>query len=277
VNGEIMRGRIRRRDDPSIFAVAASLLATFVANARFKPDELGLAADETVFSRFLVAPRAPLAKGAYDRYPIFGELMGAFAAFLHQDLRHYDYRLGRENARAFLLRWFALPEGSPLFAHWPEAKREEWLARYAVKDDKGNIVRIQKFADDAPASEPQRLIPIIPLVGALQEEIAIPDRAGMLRHLNFDYYEFDIGRRLDALFDAVKREVAGGSGWLGRRAIGAVLDAVWIGLRSKAIAPIRQSFETARRQAEERVELAEARTVRPAFTRRKKTNGWHRV
>lgn len=283
VDGEIMRGRIRRRNDPSIFAVAGSLVGTLIANGRFKPDELGLAADETVFSRFLVAPSAPVIGEKYDRYPIFGELMGAFAAFLHQDLRHYDYRLGRENARAFLLRWFALPEDNPLFAVWPAEKREQWIGRYGVKDRNDQPLRLQRFEGGEAKGAPQRLVPIIPLIGDLKKEIAIAERAPLLRHLNYDFYDFDIGRRIDQLYDAAKREIAaaskGGIGaWLGKIGTGAYLDIGWrTAIRGKLIEQIRAAFEAGRRQAAEKVAAVTRTELRPAATSRKRRNGWHRV
>ncbi len=284
VNGEIVRGRVKRRDDASIFAVASSLLGTFVANSRFKPGELGLAADETVFSRFLVAPRSVEVqedgKRKYDRYPIFGELMGAFAAFLHEDLRHFDYRLGRENARAFLLRWFALPEDNQVFS-WPDDKREQWIERYAVKED-NNLVRIQEYENGQKKGKPQRLIPIIPLVGTAAAEIAIPERSALLKHLSYNAHEGAIRKRLNALFDAVKREVAtdksGPIAWLTRNLTKLYLDIGWLtALRGKLVEQVRTAFQTAREQAAERIERDRAKRFRPAANQRKKDNGWHRV
>jgi len=273
------RGRIARRNDPSLFAVAASLVGTLIANARFKADELGLAADETVFSRFLVTPRAPIdASGKYDHYPIFGELMGAFAAFLHQDLRHYDYRLGRENARAFLLRWFALPEKNPLFDVWPAAKRDAWLDRYAVKDHTGSIVRIQRFQNGVAQGSPQRLVPIIPLVGAAKDEIAIPDRAALISHLDFDTYRSAIRGRVDRLYDAVKREITGASGWFARAFTNLYLNlGWWSAIRGKIMDQVGSAFETGRRQAAEKTSLADSEAMRPAATARKIRDGWRRV
>ncbi len=43
--------------DGSLIAVIKAILPTFIAQARFKPTELALALDETVYSRFLIAPR----------------------------------------------------------------------------------------------------------------------------------------------------------------------------------------------------------------------------
>lgn len=275
VDGEVQRGRIARRDDSSIFAVAASLLGTLIAHARFKGDELGLAADETVFSRFLVAPRSPKADGGYYRYPIFGELLGAFAAFLHRDLRHHDYRLGRENARAFLLRWFALPEKNPLFDAWPPERRSGWIEQFQIKDENGKVVLLQKFENGGKVGEAQRLIPVIPLVDALKAPIVIADRQPLLAHLNYDFHAFDIRCRVDALFEAVKREVS--SSRLVRVLIGPVLDGIWIFLRGKLLAQVRAAFEGAQKQAAERVSPDIVKRIKPATTPQKKNNGWHRV
>ncbi len=274
VDGEVQRGRIARRGDPSIFAVAASLLGTLIANARFKSDELGLSADETVFSRFLVAPRSPISDGSYYRYPIFGELLGAFAAFLHRDLRHYDYRLGRENARAFLLRWFALPEENPLFKKWPKEKRARWIQQYQVKEGDKPVL-LQKYENGRKIGEPQRLIPIIPLVGTVQGPIVIADRKPLLAHLNYDHYAFDIRCRIDALFGAVKREIA--KSRLARVFVGPILDGVWLILRGKVVAQIRAAFEAAQKQAAETVSLDTVKRVGPAVPALREKNGWRRL
>jgi len=281
VDGKPVRGRIARRNDPSLFAVLGSLVGSLVANARFKGDELALAADETVFSRFLVTPRAPAIGGAYDTYPIFGELMGAFAAFFHRDLREYDYRLGRRNAQAFLRHWFALPEGNPLFDGWSEGGQSPLIEKFAVRRG-GKPLRIQKFVGGQPQGQPSRLVPIVPLVGDLDKEIRMPDRAPLVRRLDFAFYEPDIKWRLDALFRKLKEEVAGRNGggvwgWIKSRVGAAYLDFGWIAaLRGVALGKIKQEFELAAKQAKERLMLIK-RAERAAAAPKPMKDGWHHL
>jgi hypothetical protein len=163
------------RSDNRIISVLPSLLSTLVDQARFKPEELALAADDRVFSRFMIAPtRVP--QGA-DRtlahtLPIASGSLGGFGGFLHESFRRHDYLLGRRNAQAFLRWHFALPESNPLFNDFDPAKREKWYVR-AVEDKFGVVVDDKRypFTMVAPRTNPQeeaalmRALPIIPLVG----------------------------------------------------------------------------------------------------------------
>ena len=87
-----------------------------IEQARFKPEELQKAADDTFFSRFLISPaREGNGSAAAKKYPIACGALDGFSGFLHESFRRHDYLLGRRNAQAFL-RWnFALPKGNPLF------------------------------------------------------------------------------------------------------------------------------------------------------------------
>jgi hypothetical protein len=114
--------------------------------ARFKPDELELAADENVYSRFMIAPSRDK-----ETYPIACGSLGGFGGFLKRDFRSHDYFLGRRNAQKFLQDHFVLPEKNPLFDDWTEDMRKE----YCVKED--NTTTPKKKND-------QRLLPIIPIV-----------------------------------------------------------------------------------------------------------------
>lgn len=276
VDGKPMRGRIARRNDPSLYSVFGSLAGMLVAHARFKPGDLALAADETVFSRFLVAPRAPARDGAYDKYAIFGELMGAFGAFFHEGLRDYDYRLGRYNAQAFLGQWFALPEKNALFDSWIDGGRSPLADQCCVKRN-GVPVMIQEFRHGQPVGASQRLIPIIPLMPHLVPRVPLPDRGTLLHHLDFARHETGIRARLDALFRAVAREFVpqpGGSIWrrLWSWAPMWAANRGWgLVYRSFIAARLRALFETAKREACETVRLG---TAPPATVQQPVPDGW---
>lgn len=117
--------------------------------ARFKPEELELAQDPLVFSRFLIGPTRTAANGQSFRFPIASGTLGGFGGFLSRDFRLHDFVLGRRNCQRFLQRRFVLGENNPLFDHWTGAQR----AHYAVQRDGLTV------------------LPVIPLVGAAAEEV----------------------------------------------------------------------------------------------------------
>ncbi|MBC3908123.1 patatin-like phospholipase family protein [Undibacterium umbellatum] len=160
---------------PDIISTGMALFSALTNQARFKPDELLLAADENVYSRFMVAPSRD-----NSATPIACGTLGGFGGFLKQDFRAHDFFLGRRNMQKFLKDHFVLPENNPLFEHWPEEMR----AKYCVKDKDGKPLRyqeqqpgqnqgegegeeqgeIEKQDKDTVKIPAPRLLPIIPLV-----------------------------------------------------------------------------------------------------------------
>lgn len=134
---------------PDLLKTALALFSALKNQARFKPEELMLAADESVYSRFMIAPSRD-----GEKFGIACGALGGFGGFLKRDFRSHDYFLGRRNAQKFFLDRFVLLEGNSLFADWSEDLR----SLHCVKDSEG-----------APQKENgQRLLPIIPLVGRAQ-------------------------------------------------------------------------------------------------------------
>lgn len=132
---------------PDLLKMIFGLFGALKNQARFKPEELMLAAHEGVYSRFMIAP----SRGGAP-YPIACGALGGFGGFLKRDFRSHDYFLGRRNAQKFFRDHFALPENNPLFAGWTAEMKEKQCAR----DQRG----LPKTADR------QRLMRIIPLVGS---------------------------------------------------------------------------------------------------------------
>jgi hypothetical protein len=157
--------------DGIVSIVPRLFLSALIQQARFKPDELALAEDDNVYSRYIISPeREGNANPASKKYPIACGVLGGFGGFLHESFRRHDYLLGRRNAQAFL-RWnFALPENNKLFDNFDAQRRGEWY----VRDHKPG-------AD--PASWPVKQykteegmkpgLPIIPLTPELTKEIVI--------------------------------------------------------------------------------------------------------
>lgn len=137
--------------EPRLKAVAARLLPTMLNQARFKPDDLADALDETVLSRFLIAPRRRAAKGApLERHAIACGLLGGFGGFLSESFRAHDYQLGRLNCYLFLKEGMALP-----------------LSNRVVAAGYGDMARRDGFATDSGVEGDDRpFYPLIPLVGS---------------------------------------------------------------------------------------------------------------
>jgi len=121
---------------PALVTVVGNLIGAWKNQARFAPEDLALAADEDVFSRFLISPsrgdaepRGPsLACGA----------LGGFSGFLSRDYRQHDYLLGRRNAQKFLSDVFTLPVLNPLFNDL-HADQKSKGGKWVRVDEKGGV------------------------------------------------------------------------------------------------------------------------------------------
>lgn len=161
---------------PDLVKIALSLFDALKNQARFKPEELMLAADEDVYSRFMIAPSR---EGA--AYPIACGALGGFGGFLHRSFREHDYFLGRRNAQKFLHDHFVLPETNPLFAAWTEDMKA--AHRSSMLSTTG-----------------QRQLPIIPLVGDATVECGATPWPGYTAE-NLARLEKQIEHRVDVVVD----------------------------------------------------------------------------
>lgn len=146
---------------PDVTEVVAPLLSAMKQQCRFKPEELALAADSAIYSRYLVAPTGSNARETvYGDNALAGAGLGAFAGFLSLAFREHDYQLGRRNAQQFLRMHFTLPLANDLFA----ASR----SLYAAKGARGGhlVARSAGGARDH--------VPIIPLMPSVSAEIPLP-------------------------------------------------------------------------------------------------------
>jgi hypothetical protein len=142
-----------RATDLSLLGQIPVMFGALMSEARFKPEELALAADGENFSRFIIAPsRGPTWQG---EGAIAGGFLNGFMGFLHEAYRQHDFLLGRRNARSFLRNHFLLPECNPLFSAWSEEDKQRW----------------GRIRTDA-RGESRRYLPVIPLCGRL-----LPDDA----------------------------------------------------------------------------------------------------
>jgi hypothetical protein len=120
-----------------IVKMALDLFMGLVGQSRFATDDVYLANDPTVFSRFMISGQ----RVAMDGSQKFGEealaSAGLFAilGFACRDYRVHDYLLGRQNAWAYLKNELVLPEANiPVFQNnWTGPA----IAQFAVTDAAG--------------------------------------------------------------------------------------------------------------------------------------------
>jgi Patatin-like phospholipase len=133
-------------------SIAAAIFPTLIDQARFKPDQLLLAANDKIASRYMISPhRVPPKLGGVEppqeTYALASGVLGGFGGFLARSFRDHDFQLGRRNCQRFLEATFKLPWGNELIA--------------------------RGYAADAAAKD-KTDCPIIPSVGKAKDEVPYP-------------------------------------------------------------------------------------------------------
>jgi hypothetical protein len=162
-------------DGRTTFPVELGAVATTLTQqTRYDTADLLLAADEKVFSRFMLTPTRGSLTG---EQAIASSGLGAFIGFACPAFMRFDFLLGRQNCQRFLRKTFVLDENNPVFTDF-------WSA-----DDKVNFRR---------AAGPGRL-PIIPLLDeAAVDETLDPWPKGKL---DPEQYRDSIEARFRAIFE----------------------------------------------------------------------------
>jgi hypothetical protein len=174
-------------DGVQLFGLGLSMASAWKDQARFKPVDLALASQDTVYSRFLVTPT----RGGDDELgrqgiALAGGALGGFSGFLAEPYRHHDYLLGRRNCQQFLRRHLTLPVGNKLFGVWPAALRDQYLA--------------SSLPRGGTSGQTQEL-PIIPLLGDCALPEALP--RWPVDAIDLDKLEDSVRRRLDAVYGSI--------------------------------------------------------------------------
>ncbi len=160
-----------------IVSVLSALLPALINQARFKPSELLDAANESVFSRYLIAPHRQLpGKPAEEPNAIACGLLSGFGGFLDEAFRRHDFQLGRRNCQRFLQQVFALHPDNPIVT---SAEAENFAT-----------------TPDQPGQPICRCI--IPLVGSAQREVVLPPWP-RIAQADFDTLQSRIEKRLNAV------------------------------------------------------------------------------
>ena len=162
------------------------LVYAWIMQSRFKPDDLALAYDEAVYSRFLIAPYGSKSPEKAP-YWIASGALGGFLGFFHEDFRKHDYQLGRRNCQQFLREHFTLPDNNRVLQEGYAGLRDQPDRIAAFRSQDGQLQ-------------------IIPLVGEVREEEGLMDwPAGRFKVADVTPR---IEQRLDAVFDFYRDRIA---------------------------------------------------------------------
>lgn len=178
----------------NLMSAMLSLFSSLKNQARFRPEDVALAIDDTVYSRFLISPVREGDNREKSAYAIACGSLGGFGGFLSQRFREHDFFLGRRNCQRFLERHLTLPEDNPLFNVWTDDQRQRF--------------RQHKIKADGTISHELPIIPLMkaihPVSGYVETAPAWPKGACHPKSL-----EKPLKSRLDAIYDAMVQEKMG--------------------------------------------------------------------
>lgn len=178
--------------DQDALKLIGKLVGTLRTQSKFKLDELLTAMDESIYSRFLLAPtrsKFPDGVNMDEVSHVAGGGLDAFGGFIDVSFRQHDFDLGRRNCQQFLRKHLALPEKNPLFDQWTQAQRNTY---YVINGDGG-------FDTDPQTG--QKLLPIIPLVSeVVRKKIEEPEWPKTTAE-NLAAIESFLGERVSLLLD----------------------------------------------------------------------------
>jgi hypothetical protein len=148
------RGIPADTESAEVTALVRALFPALKFQARFKPNELGVALGENVFSRFLIAPVRKEKTG--DETDLAASGLTGFSGFLDRRFRVHDFQLGRMNCQKFLRDHLCVHIDNPVVADWVKKLRESGhLDKYRTRtrDAVGNEKLDEDFVQIIPLME----------------------------------------------------------------------------------------------------------------------------
>ena len=163
---------VKYSSQANLIELLSTIFSSLISQARFKPEELTVADDPDVYSRFLIVPRRGYrADGTLEPYAIACGSLEGFGGFLSRRFREHDYQLGRRNCQWFLRKYFVLPydpaQGgvkNRLFEGWKDEARR----KFHVKRERPPMAGRPAVSVDLP------FLPIIPLMGTAAPDVPEP-------------------------------------------------------------------------------------------------------
>jgi hypothetical protein len=128
----------------NIIQIIKSLVLALKEQSVFKVEDIMLAQDDTVYSRYLIVPKR---NDEFKQHPIACGSLGGFGGFFSRDFRVHDFELGRRNCQRFLQKSFYIPcddvKDNPIFKDSFSVKA---LDKFAYVNEKG--VRVVPIIPD---------------------------------------------------------------------------------------------------------------------------------
>jgi hypothetical protein len=215
-----------------------------LAQARFKAEELMRAMDESVFTRYLIAPWGPTPDGAnvpggvvnaHNSTAMSCGGLGGFTGFIDQSFRAHDYQLGRRNCQKFLRDHFCVPcegDGQGIHAGNTNAIVRQFWPQQKIADP--NWFKNQD-------QNPGRFAQIIPLCGALRTTEEPQPNWPKTTAENLKKIEGQVDARLSKVVPLLLGELGVTGGW------GTLLGLVWRfgkgSVTDKIVGTIRKSLK----------------------------------
>lgn len=192
-----------------LFSVVRKLVLTPVLQDRLDTLDLAQIKDDTVFSRYMIAPSRRHPAKPVDWSPsksLLAAPLDAFLGFGAEAYREHDFLLGRRNAQQFLRRHLALPQAHPLF---------RGVTGWTAQDG---------FVDGGVA-----YYPLVPLRGRAADEQPLPLWSwGAMTKADIERYVAAAGERADAIFHNLKTSATNSDRFWGKLA--GALKALYLNL-----------------------------------------------
>lgn len=177
------RKPIRAEGEPSrlIDKIVAALFPSLIDQARFKPEALILAAEESCASRYLIGPSRVVKDAAGQdedqKFALASGLLGGFGGFVARKFRDHDFQLGRRNCQKFLQSSFAFDPDHPIVKSWSAPGRAFRPGAFVIPG--------------APS-----FFPVIPCCGSARNEVKLLDWP-RITTAEFDQLQSRIAARFD--------------------------------------------------------------------------------
>ncbi len=187
--------------------VSHQLIRAMMSQCRFQISDLGRAASNSDYTRYMIAPARGDLRGDMA---LASAGFSGFLGFFARSFRNHDFFLGRRNCQSFFKSYFVLPKDHPLIIERLSGKHAAFWKKTESQARPGHY-------------------PVVPLIGALEGALpmpAWPDRR--------DYWEnrsaiaHSVGLRVDRVMKLFKSDLSNGFGggvfgWIAKRAVGLYL------------------------------------------------------
>lgn len=209
---------------PDALDALFALIPMLRAHAAFRPQELLLALDDTVRSRYLLSPHRETRRD--NESELASDGLAGFAGFIHEQLRMHDFQLGRRNCQKFLADHFHLHVDNPIVAPWVGR-----LADRGVLDIYHPLVP----GPDGTSRRCRDLVPVIPLMPQVRGEVKLRPWPKLCRKRDFQPAAALIRKRTDIVVPELLRALLQRSGIGDRRLVNRVLRAVTCGVITRKV------------------------------------------